>query len=127
MTDIRSEMISFILSKTPVNFGGKDDWLGVKMSPHQPFEFINKIGKGGIETSVTKYSWDECHNEVIQTIYQRLKLKNINMEQITEEQLSSYHRMKELVEELTELIFEMPDKDRADSIEYIKSQLDEIR
>lgn len=74
MTNFRSDMIYYILSKTPVSFGGKDNWLGVKMSPHQSMEFINKIEDHGITTSVTKYSWDECPNPVIQTIYQRIRL-----------------------------------------------------
>jgi hypothetical protein len=73
---IRQEMISFILSKIPINFGGKDNWLGVKMSPHQSMEFINKVEETGITTSVTRYSWDECSDPVIQTIYQRVKLKS---------------------------------------------------
>lgn len=68
-------MISFILSNAPVKFGGKENWLGVKMSPHQSMEFINKVEQSGITTSVTNYSWDECSDEVIATIYQRLKLK----------------------------------------------------
>lgn len=74
MTDLRSDMIHFILTKTPLTFRGKENWLGVKMSPHQSMEFINEITEDGIKTSCSQYAFDECPDEIIATIYQRLKL-----------------------------------------------------
>lgn len=68
------EVIKYILGKTPQTFFGKSNWLGVKMSPHSEMIFINKITATGIETNKGEYSWCNCPKEIINTIYQRLKL-----------------------------------------------------
>lgn len=73
---IRDEMLAYIKTRVPVAFSGKQNWLGFKMSPHLPMEFINKVTIEGVETSITKYSWDECSQQIISTIYQRLKLND---------------------------------------------------
>lgn len=71
---IRDAQLKYILTKVPASFGGKDNWLGVKMSPHTSMEFINEVDADGVKTNYTRYAWDECSNEIIATIYQRLKL-----------------------------------------------------
>jgi len=73
---IRDDMLDYIKTRLPVKFSGKQNWLGFKMSPHKSMEFINNVTESGIETSVAKYSWDECTQEIISTIYQRLKLND---------------------------------------------------
>lgn len=122
-----TDMIPYILTKTPAKFGGKDNWLGVKMSPHLPMEFINEVTELGVKTNKGFFYWSQCPSEVIQTIYQRLKLKEMQTEQITEDQLAAYNRMKDLTSELSDLIFEMNVDDRKHSIDYVKSQLDELK
>lgn len=67
-------IIEYILSQVPKDFNGKANWLGVKMSPHTPMTFINKITATHVYTNEGKYPWEQCSNKVILTIYQRLKL-----------------------------------------------------
>lgn len=68
------QVIDYILSQVPCSFYGKENWLGVKMSPHTPMTFVNKITATHVYTNEGEYCWEECPREVIQTIYQRLKL-----------------------------------------------------
>lgn len=56
---VREDMISFILAKTPLTYS-KENWLGVKLSPHQSIEFINKIDSEGVVTNRRAYSWGQC-------------------------------------------------------------------
>lgn len=74
MIDIRTNMINYIMTKVPASFSGKENWLGVKMSPHQSMEFINLVTDQGVVTNRGSYRWDFCSQEIISTIYQRLKL-----------------------------------------------------
>lgn len=73
-----NNQLQYILTKVPAKFGGKDNWLGVKMSPHSSMEFINEVDKDGVKTNVTRYAWDECPQSIIATIYQRMKLDELN-------------------------------------------------
>lgn len=67
-------MIEYILTQVPKKFCGKENWLGVKMSPHSPMIFINSVTKEGVETNEGFYKWEQCSRQIIGTIYQRLKL-----------------------------------------------------
>lgn len=70
-----SETLDYILSvDLPKEFRGKENWLGVKMSPHTPMLFINKVTREGVETNAGSFTWDKCSTNIINTIYQRLKL-----------------------------------------------------
>lgn len=51
MNDIRSRMLEYVSSKAPREFRGKENWLGLRMSPHSPMCFINNITSDGVETS----------------------------------------------------------------------------
>jgi hypothetical protein len=73
---MREEMIEYIKTQAPKEFRGKENWLGVKMSPHQSMEFINKVTAEGVVTNAGQYSWSECSQQIISTIYQRLKLSD---------------------------------------------------
>lgn len=67
-------MLNFIISKSPQEFYNRENWLGFKMSPHQPMIFINSVSKDGVETNEGFYEWRQCSINIISTIYQRLKL-----------------------------------------------------
>lgn len=65
--------LEYILTKVPVEFRGKENWLGYKHSPHSSMVFINEVTSEGIKTNEGWYSWSECNKEAVATIYQRLK------------------------------------------------------
>ena len=65
--------LEYILTQVPKSFGGKENWLGFKTTPHTPMRFINEITKEGVKTNEGFYNWDEVGEKTIQTIYQRLK------------------------------------------------------
>lgn len=67
-------MIEYILSKCPVKFSGKENWLGFKASPHTPMRFINEVTSEGVKTNEGFYEWSKVDQMTISTIYQRLKL-----------------------------------------------------
>lgn len=71
-------MIEYILTQVPKRFSGKENWLGVKMTPHTPMIFINEITEDGVETNEGFYEWSQCNRQIIGTIYQRLKLLEHN-------------------------------------------------
>lgn len=70
---MKEKMIAYILTQAPIKFG-KENWLGLKTSPHQPMIFINEIDFDGVTTNQGYYTWKQCTQETISTIYQRLKL-----------------------------------------------------
>lgn len=70
---MRERMLQFILTQVPVEFG-RADWLGVKMSPHTAMIFINRVEKAGIQSNFGFFTWNDCRQEIISTVYQRLKL-----------------------------------------------------
>lgn len=70
----REKLLDYILKNCPQEYHGKEYWLGVKMTPHQPMIFINKVTKEGVETNEGFYDWEGCSGQVISTIYQRMKL-----------------------------------------------------
>lgn len=65
--------MDYIFTQIPAEFS-KSEWLGIKMSPHSKMIFINKVSNDGIETSEGLKSWPQCSDQIISTIYQRLKL-----------------------------------------------------
>lgn len=66
--------LEYILTKCPQEFGGKENWLGFKATPHTPMRFINRITIEGVKTNEGFFKWSEVGQQTIQTIYQRLKL-----------------------------------------------------
>lgn len=74
---IKKQMVEYILTQCPKEFHGKENWLGVKMSPHSPMIFINKVSADGVKTNEGNYTWGQCSQEIISTIYQRLKLLSL--------------------------------------------------
>ena len=65
--------LEYILTQVPVKFGGKENWLGFKTSPHNPMRFINEVTAEGVKTNEGFYEWSRVDEKTIQTIYQRLK------------------------------------------------------
>lgn len=67
----RLQFIAYARSKAPRHLGER---LIVKMSPHKPPVIIERIRLSGVETKDQFFTWDECSDEIIATVYQRLKL-----------------------------------------------------
>ena len=70
--------LEYILTRCPQRFGGKDNWLGFKMSPHKPMTFINEVTVEGVKTDTGFKEWSNVDQPTIQTIYQRLKVMELN-------------------------------------------------
>ena len=71
---MKERMIKYIITQCPKEFNGRENWLGVKMTPHTPMIFVNGITEDGVETNEGFYQYQDCSQAIISTIYQRLKL-----------------------------------------------------
>lgn len=110
-------MLEYILEQCPQEYNGKENWLGVKMSPHSPMMFINKVTKEGIETNEGFYDWDGCSKEVIGTIYQRMRLN--------EKKFKEAMKIRDAVSDLCEMIRNQTGIERRESIGYAIKMINE--
>lgn len=65
--------MEYILTQVPASFGGKENWLGFKATPHTPMRFINEVTKEGVKTNEGFYEWNKVDTMTKNTVYQRLK------------------------------------------------------